>query len=232
MKDKIDSIIFDWDNTLFNFNKYWEIGHQKAYDEFGFNKFVSYDTFICTYKHFDNLLWKEVLKKHIGLDELRVRRLIYTLRRFNKSISEEDAVDFFKTFFQIMLDRIEPDDELIRKITILKKSYNLCILTNGKLEEQLEKIKRMRFEGFIPYYISEEIGYEKPDDGAFLFALNKLDTAPSKTLMIGDSLENDIKPASKLGMMTMHIGKEYTKYADYSFESIHEALDELIGRNG
>lgn len=53
------------------------------------------------------------------------------------------------------------------------------------------------------------MGAKKPAPDAFLLALKKLQTLPSETLLVGDSLRRDIAPAQALGMITA-----YAAYGD------------------
>ncbi|HFI0174966.1 TPA: HAD family hydrolase [Streptococcus suis] len=232
MNRTITTIIFDLDNTLFNFNDYWESAHHETFNQFKYDSLfqIDYDDFIDKYRYFDKLLWEELLQKRVELDELRIKRLIYTLNHFGIEIDREHASKFFNTFFQLLLKGIHPNYQLIEKLKNLKKKYTVCILTNGKSDEQLEKIKRCKFYDLLPYYISDDIGYEKPDEEAFWFVLNKLGSTPSETLMVGDSVTNDIFPAAKLGLQTCYIGKEHSNSADYAFKNIEEAIDEFIGK--
>lgn len=48
--------------------------------------------------------------------------------------------------------------------------------------------------------VSVEVGYLKPHPAIFLFALDRLDVAPSETLMVGNSLTDDIAGAQQLGI--------------------------------
>ncbi|HXU25321.1 MAG TPA: HAD family hydrolase [Tepidiformaceae bacterium] len=48
--------------------------------------------------------------------------------------------------------------------------------------------------------VSVEVGFLKPHPAIFLFALERLDTAPSETLMVGNSLAEDIAGAQRLGI--------------------------------
>jgi len=48
--------------------------------------------------------------------------------------------------------------------------------------------------------VSVEVGYLKPHPAIFLFALGRLDAAPSEALMVGNSLTEDIAGAQQLGI--------------------------------
>lgn len=83
------------------------------------------------------------------------------------------------------------------------KGYQLCIFTNGYIKPQIEN---MKYHGLYDYF--ERIYgwdgyYAKPDKRAFKRALSGTD--PSKNVMIGDSLNNDIRPAKSLGIFTVGI---------------------------
>lgn len=232
MNRPITSIIFDLDNTLFNFSHHWDIAHRETFNRFKYDSLlnVDYSDFIKKYRYFDKLLWEELLQKRVDLDELRIKRLIYTLNHFGVEVERNHASDFFNTFFQILLSGIQPNLQLINRLKILKKKYKICILTNGKAVEQLEKIKRCKFYNLLPYYISEDIGFEKPEEQAFLFVLKEIGSSPSETLMVGDSITNDIQPATKLGIQTCYIGRKLNNCADYAFNNIDEAIDAFIGK--
>jgi len=48
-------------------------------------------------------------------------------------------------------------------------------------------------------------GFSKPDLSIFRYALRRLSVDPTKALMIGDRLDNDIEPAERLGLNTLWI---------------------------
>lgn len=49
---------------------------------------------------------------------------------------------------------------------------------------------------------------EKPDPRVFEFTLRKLGVVPERTAMVGDSLPDDIVPASNLGILTIYVGDQ------------------------
>ena len=52
---------------------------------------------------------------------------------------------------------------------------------------------------------SFELGLEKPDPAIFQLALERARCSPSQAVMIGDRLDNDIRPARLLGWKTIRI---------------------------
>lgn len=229
MLENINAIIFDWDNTLFDFKGHWERAHQKAFGEMIAQKGnLDYGSFITTYKYFDEMLWEKLLLQEINLDQLRVQRLILTLQKFEIPCSEAFAQNFFDKFFADLLANIRPVPDLLENIQALKLDFDCFILTNGKSAEQREKILKAGFIDVMPFYISEEIGFEKPDKKAFTYLLERENLSPQSTLMVGDSLTNDILPAKQLGLTTAYIGTKKTNEADFSFENISDFMAFVI----
>jgi FMN phosphatase YigB (HAD superfamily) len=52
---------------------------------------------------------------------------------------------------------------------------------------------------------SAEVGLEKPDPAIFDLALRQARCAASQAVMIGDRLDNDIRPARMLGLKTVRV---------------------------
>lgn len=52
---------------------------------------------------------------------------------------------------------------------------------------------------------SAEAGVTKPDPAIFHLALREANCDPSRAAMIGDRLDNDVAPANRLGMPSVHI---------------------------
>ncbi|MGT2846535.1 HAD family hydrolase [Streptococcus massiliensis] len=225
---EIRNIIFDWDHTLFPFSQYWERAHKQAFFDFKYDTLLSFSDFIKTYRRYDQDLWPLVAQGEMTLDELRVLRLVKAMEEHNYIVSPEEAKRFFNHFFSTLLQLIEPEPFLLEQVLSLQQHYQLAILTNGKISEQREKIKRAGFEGIMPVYISEEMGLEKPDLAAFQYVLAKEKFQVKHTLMVGDSLTNDILPAKELGLQTAYIGKEQTKESELTFLSIQELCDYLL----
>ena len=80
---------------------------------------------------------------------------------------------------------------------------------------------------------SAELGVSKPDSEIFLQALAMADCKPENAVMVGDRLDNDIRPAKELGMKTIQIRKGIAVYAnlscgaevpDFTVDSLSEIL--------
>ncbi len=90
-----------------------------------------------------------------------------------------------------------------------------CIVSNGqRVFSELE----LRFLGLYDYFdfviFSSDVGYQKPDLRLFMTALKRmgLELEPKHVMSIGDSYENELIPARKLGMCSMHIEEAWKHF--------------------
>ena len=91
-----------------------------------------------------------------------------------------------------------------------RRGYPLAVLTDAHNGNALARLRKTDLFDFFDFIISYDMtGAKKPAPDAFLLALQKLQTLPSETLFVGDSLRRDIAPAQALGMITA-----YAKYGD------------------
>ena len=93
-------------------------------------------------------------------------------------------------------------EECLRR---LSARYKLGIIAN----QRGGSAHRLQHHGLMKYfdivYSSEEMGRSKPAPDLFLSALNAVGCHPDEACMVGDRIDNDIRPAKKLGMMTVRL---------------------------
>ena len=230
---KIKNLIFDLDNTLYDFSNIWKKSNRLVFEYLEYDKLISYDEFFKLYKSINNKLAEEVVQGKLRLIELRNKRLKLTLSKLGMELSDEDCKFYYDKQFEFILALIEPDEEVNMWIDKLKEKYNMIILTNGKSQEQRLKLKKLGLEGVFKLYISGETHISKPKEGAFLNVLESEGLLLEETMMIGDSLYHDIKPAKKLGLKTCliekkwHFDDELKVYTGYKVKDIKQFFTEL-----
>ena len=233
LKTKIKNIIFDLDNTLYEFSKIWEKSNKLIFEYLKYDSVVSYEEFFRLYKSVNNELLEEVLQGNMKLVELRNKRLMLTLEKLGILLTDEDCRFYYEKQFEFILESIEPDEEINSWINRLSKTYNMILLTNGKSYEQRMKLKKLGLENIFKLYISGETYISKPKEKAFINVLEKENIVASETMMIGDSLHHDINPANKLGMKTClvekkwHFDDELKIYTGYKVKNIKQFFLEL-----
>ena len=88
----------------------------------------------------------------------------------------------------------------------LQGRYSLSIITNGIARIQHERFRRTDTEKYFDHiFISQEIGYAKPDPGFFSHVLDTLGADRSECLVIGDGLTSDIQGAANAGIDSIYI---------------------------
>ena len=73
---------------------------------------------------------------------------------------------------------------------------------------------------------SAEEGVAKPDLKIFEIALKRSGCKAENTIMIGDRLDNDIKPAKSIGMKTIWIKQGFSKF--YTIKTEKEVPDYIV----
>ena len=230
---EIKNLIFDLDNTLYDFSHIWKKSNRLVFEYLEYDKLISYDEFFKLYKSINNKLVEEIVQGKLRLIELRNKRLKLTLSKLGVELSDEDCKFYYDKQFEFILALIEPDEEVNMWIDKLKEKYNMIILTNGKSQEQRLKLKKLGLEEVFKLYISGETHISKPKEGAFLNVLESEGLLLEETMMIGDSLYHDIKPAKKLGMKTCLVEKKWhfddklKAYTGYKVKDIKQFFTEL-----
>lgn len=229
MKYKI--LLFDLDNTLFDFNK----AEDNALREFLKEENVeNIQEFIDVYLPINRSLWKKLEEKKITREEL-------VNTRFSKSFEvlgvKKDGKELAKKYQNIIGKQgicYEGAYEFLKKI---ENEFDIYAATNGITEIQKNRLKNSNIAQFFKkVYISEEIGFLKPHKEFFEYIENELKFDKKEVLMIGDNIIADIKGASDFGIDTIWFNKEkkeniqniFTTYEVSNYEEILKILLENI----
>lgn len=187
---KYEIIIFDADETLFDFRKSERDAFKNTMLEFD----IEYDEnhHLKIYQDINTAIWKEFEEGLITQEKLKVERF----KRLSDSLNAGfDEVEFAKSYIKYLADASFLFDESIDLVESLHKDYRLTIVTNGLKDVQNHRIRKSVIgKYFEDIVISEEAKVSKPDPRIFELALNNIKhTDKSKVLMVGDSLTSDIK---------------------------------------
>ena len=140
----------------------------------------------------------------ISFQEQRRRRLRSVLTALNVEFDDEPtALDLlFEQYLREYRQAWRPFPDAIDVLLSLRaRGLRLGLLTNGNEEQQLTKLEVIGLtEHFDVVCISEAIGVQKPDVGAFYSLARLLDVEPRQCLFIGDNPEHDIDGATETGM--------------------------------
>ncbi|MBF0715953.1 HAD family hydrolase [Gemelliphila palaticanis] len=233
----IDAIIFDLDNTLYDFSSAWIYAHKKVFYNYNLDKYTTYEQFFETFKNYDKEILEEIKAGTLRVRDLRRVRIQRTMLDFGIVFDEVDAKEYYKNMFEYIIEYISKDDTLVDILKQLKQNKKLFILTNGIGKEQYRKLDKLEITNlFDKIYISTETDINKPDLRAFLQILAENNLEFKKTLMVGDSVHHDLAPARKLGLKTCHIKRNWHLSnvstnniinCDYKYDDVLEFLKNI-----
>lgn len=196
---KYEVIIFDADETLFDFKK----SEREAFKNTMLKFDIEYDKnyHLKIYKEINTGIWKEFEQGLITQEKLKIERF---KRLSDKLNIKFDEINFAKSYMEHLADASFLFDDSIDLIENLNKSYKLSIVTNGLTSVQDKRIRKSTIaKYFDAIVISEEILIAKPDPKIFEYTLKHMNFSDkSKVLMVGDSLTSDIQGGINFGVDT------------------------------
>lgn len=206
----IRHLFFDLDHTLWDFDKNAQETLNELYEQYRLCDLglSSCEDFITTYTANNHALWAEY---HLG----RISKETLREQRFRKTFLELGVhPDHIPHQFEDDYVRLTPYRTHLfsgaeQVLSYLQQKYTLHIISNGFKESTLVK---MEVSGLNPYFrnviISEDVGVNKPDKAIFEYALDKAGATVAESIMIGDSIEADIRGAQGYGMQAIYFNPE------------------------
>lgn len=230
------AILFDFGGTLDTDGIHWSEFFWNAYEHFNIPvmKKDFKDAFVYSERKIPG-----IIKPDFSLEKTYTTQLFYQFEYL-------ESVDLLSGFVNVIandicwycLCKVLKNVETTKLIlSLLEKEFELGLISNfyGNLETVLKELDLQKY--FKVVIDSTVAGVRKPDRQIFEIAFDKLKTNPKEILMIGDSYENDILPAKKLGCTTVWLDvKSYTQPkdtsdADYTVKSLYDIekiLDKII----
>ena len=202
MTEAIKTVIFDIDNTLYDFT---------YSNNIALNRLREYtkENFSWTYEEFD--------AKHA-----KVQKDIYSLMGYNgvcrdriiryKMMMEDSslplyphAVRMYELYWNTMLDTLRPYDGAREVMKAVKDmGLSVGIGTDMTVYIQMMKLERMNMFQYVDFMItSEEAGEEKPSSAFFTMCIKKAKRSPGECLFVGDNFSKDYVGAVSAGMKAL-----------------------------
>ena len=222
----IKTVFLDLDDTILDFQKGERIAIRRTFSEIGIEP--SEDV-VNRYIEINLECWHALERGEMTRDEVlhgRFRRL------FSEIGFKFDAVKtqiIYQTNLAKEYDFLPGGQELLDEFRRIGK-YRLYMATNGIPEVQKPRIRDSGVgEYFEKVFISEEIGYQKPDNRFFdkcFEAIEGLDK--NEAIIVGDSLSSDIKGGINAGIKTCHFNPFKKPYGNIKPDYEINNLSELI----
>jgi len=228
MKKNYNHIFFDLDHTLWDTDRNSSESLNELYVEMALDAhgLPDFDKFLECYRSHNERLWGLYSENKIGRDAVRINRFRYTLEDFNVrnyDLANQLSEEFVKrTPYKPYL--IEDTLHVLENIS---KRYKLSIITNGFKESQAIKLQHSGIHNYFKHlFISEEVGYNKPDVRIFEHALSVSGSTCEESLMVGDTYETDITGARSANIDQVYLKDMHPEdhTATYKISKLTELL--------
>ena len=218
----VKDIFFDLDHTLWDFDKNSMLAFKRVFKKFKIT--IEFDAFLKIYEPINIEYWKKYREDKVSKESLRRGRLIDSFNFFDLIYTTEKIDEIADAYIQELPFDNHLFEGAVEILDYLILKYKLHIITNGFEEVQHKKLKNSGIDHyFSTVTTSEEVGVKKPNPKVFLTALNKANSLPTQSVMIGDSLEADILGANNIGMQTI-----FYNYRNESISKKIKSIDSLL----
>ena len=204
MNKNYTTLLLDVDNTLLDFSYCETVSITETFKELN----LPYDVeSVSLYKKINDDCWKELEKGLLSFNQVYTERFCRYLRLIGKSFDVELINEKYFSHLSQTAFKVDGCDEIL---DYLKERYQLHIVTNGAAFNQHSRIRISGITDKIDgLFISEEIGYKKPQKEFFDYVFSKINEKDkSKVLIIGDSLSSDIKGGINAGIDTCFVNRD------------------------
>lgn len=229
-----DIIVFDFDNTLFDY----ESTEQKALEEVFINMNLKYfDEYFIVFSNINRKLW-DISEQNDFLDktELRVQRFF----NFFNEIGIVKELSFAKKASQIFIENstsgylIDGVEETLNNLK--NQGFILLIASSGLANPRKLKLYNSSIREYFSYSFFREDFQDdkiKPHIDFYNSISNKYPNIPSKRfLYVGDSFESDIKGSKKAGFSNIWFNyfnkKESSVDMNYCDQVIYSFKDLIL----
>ena len=218
----IKAVLIDIDDTIFDFEKCSKNAFKKTLKKLD----LSYEEKDFSYFNKVNyILWSKQKLGEINIEEVFTHRSIMMSKYFELDIEKEIFNDLFVEF---LYDEIEMVDGIEDLLSYLWDKYQIYAASNGLYDMQVNRIKKSNLSKYFKdIFVSDKIGYEKPDERFFNKIMDITKYSNDDLIMIGDSIKSDIIGAKNSNIKSIYFNKENKKISDKNFTYQVKNLSEI-----
>lgn len=201
MKYKL--ILFDADGTLYDFTRAEREAFEKTLRQFGIHENLTY--LHRKYEKINLAIWKEFEEKKITSTKLRLERFHRFFTQEKLSLDPEKISPIYQKYLSKGTHLLDGAEEIVK---YFYSKCELALATNGLANVQNPRFAASRLIKYFQYiFISEEIGFPKPNKEYFEHIFEKLPYKDS-AIIIGDNLSSDIKGGNDFSIDTCWFNPE------------------------
>lgn len=203
-------LLFDLDRTLWDFDTNADRTYGAMFDSFGLADLchVDFETFHERYRQINDMLWEAYRNGTVTKEQLSLRRFSYSLAAFGCNADDPEIVRLSLRMSEYYVVEATQQTvlmpgtcELLDWLDHRLPRPRMAVITNGFAEAQLPKMKTSDIDRYFDhFFLSEDLGFMKPDPRFFEKALQQMHARADECLVIGDDYEVDIVGAMRAGI--------------------------------
>ena len=195
----IDTILWDLDNTIFDFSRAERIALRKTLVELGVEPV---ETTLNRYSELNDAQWKLLELGKLTRQQVKVRRYQLLFEELGVDASAEQAAKLYEGYLALGHYYMDGAEEVLET---LRGQYRMYLVTNGTASVQHGRVNSSNLMNYIEdMFISEEVGYDKPSNAYFDACFARIpDFHKEHAVIVGDSLTSDIRGGINAGVRTI-----------------------------
>lgn len=219
-------LLFDLDDTLLDFGANEKDSLSKLFAQHGY---VFSEELFEIYNSVNKQLWTDYENGKITLEGVVSSRFSKTMLRLGKVVDGIEWESLYREFLGNGCQHMEGALEVCQNLSV---HHRLFVITNGITKTQIKRLKQSGlYEFFEDIFDSQSIGFQKPSKEFFNYVISHIkDFAIKEALVIGDSLNTDIKGGLLSGIDTCWVNRNSQKssaeiQSTYTIKSLVELYD-------
>ena len=197
-------LLFDADNTILDFSRCEKEILMDIAARFGLPmETIGGESIVEAYRRHNTAVWHELEEGTMDPATIKVERFRRWLQELNPTTVHRPIPP--ERLNREFITQISQCSHLVPTARSLLEAYApVVLITNGFADVQHSRIDKAGIREFFQHiFISEEIGAAKPQPDFFNAVLSRLGSPdPTTCLVIGDSLNSDIRGGNQAGMDT------------------------------
>ena len=221
----IKTVIFDIDNTLYDYDKNHILGMKALTDycqsEFDLNE---KEVLACYHQAMD------ITNRRIGTDTAAIHSRMLRFQCMTELLKQPyfpHVENMYHAYWDTLIDHAEPSPGILSLLTELKNRHiRIGIGTDMTASIQYKKLLKLGLAPYIDFIVtSQEAGVEKPHPHFFDVCLEKAGCLPEECAFVGDNQKKDVKGALDHGMTGIWYSQEKEPKGTFDFPVIASYTD-------